>query len=89
MALNAQQFITEARMVPQTKQTVFIALLKKSLSPNLWPYRYPYEQKSEIEKLVKEMFDSDTVRLRKSAYSSPMVMVENKDESWGMCPYYR
>ncbi|KAH9308189.1 hypothetical protein KI387_036100, partial [Taxus chinensis] len=58
-------------------------------TPNIRPYRYPYSQKSEIEKMVQEMLKPGIIRHSQSAYSSLMVMVHKKDETWRMCPDYR
>ena len=32
-----------------------IHLIPGSVPPNIWPYRYPYVQKSEIERMITEM----------------------------------
>ena len=32
-----------------------IHLIRESVPPNIMPYRYPYAQKSEIERMVAEM----------------------------------
>ncbi|KAH9297684.1 hypothetical protein KI387_029366, partial [Taxus chinensis] len=66
-----------------------IQLLPGSQPPNIRPYRYPYVQKSEIEKIVQEMLEAGIIRHSQSAYSSPVVMVWKKDDMWRMCPDYR
>jgi hypothetical protein len=66
-----------------------IHLVPGSVPPNIRPYIYPYTQKSEIECMVEEMLEADIIRPSQSSYSTPMVMVFMKDNSWRMCPDYR
>ncbi|KAH9294067.1 hypothetical protein KI387_040730, partial [Taxus chinensis] len=66
-----------------------IQLVPGSQPPNIKPYRYPYMQKSKIEKIVQEMLEAGLIRHSESAYSSPIVMVRKKDDNWHMCPDYK
>jgi hypothetical protein len=52
-----------------------IHLIPRSVPPNIRPYRYPYAQKSEIERMVEEMLEVGIIRPTQSSYSAPMVMV--------------
>ena len=66
-----------------------IHFIPRSVPPNIRPYRYPYDQKSEIECMVEEMLEVGIIRPSQSSYSAQVVMVHKKDGSWCMCPNYR
>eukprot|EP00253_Pinus_taeda_P017410 PITA_17410 len=66
-----------------------ITLVRGTQPPNLCPYRYPFAQKYEIEKIIKELLEGAVIRPRISPYSSPVVMVLKKDGEWCMCPNFR
>jgi hypothetical protein len=51
-----------------------IPLVPGILPPNIRPYRHPFSQKNEIEKMVQELLNSGVIRPSTSPYSSPMVI---------------
>jgi hypothetical protein len=53
------------------------------------PYRYPYYQKDEIEKIVQELLASSVIRPSHSPFSSPVLLVQKTDGTWHMCMDYR
>ena len=53
------------------------------------PYRYPYFQKSEIEKIVHELLELGSIQPSQSSFSQPMLLVRKVDGSWRMCIDYR
>jgi hypothetical protein len=63
-----------------------IPLVPGSLPPNIRPYRHPFSQKNETEKMVQELLNACVIRPSTSPYSSPVVMVLKKEGSWRMCP---
>lgn len=62
-----------------------IPLLPGAALVNVQPYRYPYFQKSEIEKIIKEMLASGVIQPSVSPFSSLGLIVKKKDGSSGMC----
>eukprot|EP00253_Pinus_taeda_P028551 PITA_28551 len=66
-----------------------IALVPGAQPPNVPPYRYPFTQKNEIEKIIKELSEASVIRPSISPYSSPVVMVLKKDGECRMCPDFR
>jgi hypothetical protein len=66
-----------------------IPLVPGSLNPNIRPYRHPFAQKNEIEKMVQELLTAGVIRPSTSPYSSPVVMVLKREGSWRMCPDFR
>jgi hypothetical protein len=62
-----------------------IPLVPRILPPNIRLYRHPFSPKNEIEKLVQELLNAGIICPSTSPYSSPMVMVLNKEGSQRMC----
>jgi hypothetical protein len=63
-----------------------IPLVLTNLPPNVFPYRHPFAQKNEIEKIVQEFLDVGVILPSTSPYSSLVVMVLKKEGTWHMCP---
>jgi hypothetical protein len=56
-----------------------IPLILGSQPPNVHPYRHPFAQKNEIEKIVQELLEARVICPSTSPYSSLMVMVLKKE----------
>jgi hypothetical protein len=80
----------EPKGIPPSRSHDHSIVLKEGTSPiSVRPYRYPYYQKSEIEKLIKELLVMGTIRPSQSPFSSPVLLVRKADGSWRMCVDYR
>ena len=52
-----------------------IHLIPRSVPPNIRPYRYPYAQKSEIERMVVKMLEAGIIQPSQSSFSAPVVLI--------------
>jgi hypothetical protein len=76
-------------MPPARSHDHKIILLEGTQPTCVRPYRYPYYQKEEIERQVRDMLNSGVIRPSQSPYSSPVLLVRKVDGSWRMCVDYR
>lgn len=56
---------------------------------SLRPYRYSFDQKNAIEKIINDMLISQTVVPSHSCFASPALLVKNKNCTWRLCVDYR
>jgi hypothetical protein len=56
-----------------------IPFVPGSLPPNIRPYRHPFPQKNEIEKIVQELLQAGVILPSTNPYSSLVVMVLEKE----------
>jgi hypothetical protein len=87
---NLQALISKHQMVFSTPQGLrpshgfhdhFIPLVPEILPPNIRPYRHPFSQKIEIEKMVQELLTAGVIFPSMSPYSSLVVIVLKKEGS--------
>jgi hypothetical protein len=64
-------------------------LIKGAQPVSVRPYRYPYFQKEEIERIVQELLDSGVIRPSHSPFSSSVLLVQKANGTWRMCMDYQ
>ena len=85
-----QQVFQEQRELPPSRDIDHaITLVPNAPVVNQRPYRYSYDQKNEVERLVKEPMTAGIIQHSKSLYASPILLVKKRDNSWRICVDYR
>ena len=85
----AQVFQEKKGLPPIRAKSHCINLFQGQGPVNVRPYRYAHYQKDAIERQVKDLLDNGVIRHSNSAFSSPVILVRKKDQSWRMCVDYR
>ena len=75
-------FADELGLPPRRECDHAICLQTGATPPNVRLYRYPHVQKSEIEKLVRDMAATGIIEPSQSPYSNPVLLVKEKDGGW-------
>ncbi|KAL0319957.1 UNVERIFIED_CONTAM: Retrovirus-related Pol polyprotein from transposon.6 [Sesamum radiatum] len=86
LILQFQDIFQEPKTLPPERA---IELMHDAIPKKQHPYRYAYGQKTEIERIVKEMLDSGIIRTSQSSFASPVLLVKKKDGGWRLCVDYR
>jgi hypothetical protein len=81
-------FATPTALPPPRTHDHKISL--KSPQPiNVRSYRYPYFQKTKIEKIIRELLVTWVIRPSQSPFSAPVLLFRKADGSWRLCVDYR
>ena len=84
-----QVFQEPSELPPSSDIDHAITLVPNAPVVNKRPYRYSYDQKNEVERLVKELMIAGIIQHSKSPYASPILLVKKRDNSWRVCVSYR
>jgi hypothetical protein len=69
LLLEFMEVFQEPKGIPPSRSHDHSIVLKEDTSPiSVRPYRYPYYQKSEIEKLIKKLLVMGTIRSSQSPF---------------------
>ena len=90
LLLQYSRVFSEPKELPPTRSHDHHIVLQPDSKPVcVGPYRYPYFQKTEIEKIIQEMLQAGIIRPSHSPFSSPVLLVRKQDGSWRLCVDYR
>jgi len=89
LAEFANVFEQPVTLPPQRRLDHQIHMLPGTAPVAVRPYRYPQLLKDEIERQCAEMLEQGIIRPSTSAFSSPVLLVRKRDNSWRFCIDYR
>jgi hypothetical protein len=84
-----ESIFVEAKGLPPPRFHDHQILLKGTQPISVNPYRYPYYQKTEIEKIICELLESRVIRPSQSPFFAHVLLVRKLDGCWRMCVDYR
>ncbi|XP_031104476.1 uncharacterized protein LOC116007955 [Ipomoea triloba] len=85
-----QDLFDEPKALPQKRAYDHsIPLIPGAQPVNKRPYRYSFDQKNTIEKMVEEMLKAGVITESVSPFASPVLLVPKKDSTWRFCIDYR
>jgi hypothetical protein len=82
-------FATPTGLPPTRACDHRIPLIPGAQPVNLGAYRHKPELKSEIKCQVEELLESGVIQRSTNHFSSPAILVKNKDGTWRLCVDYR
>ena len=66
-----------------------IPLLHETKVVDQRPYMHPHHQKNALEEIIKELLQKGVIIDSSSPYSSPVILVKKKYNSWRKCTDFR
>jgi hypothetical protein len=85
----ADAFAAKVNYPPPRSCTDTIPLIPGAKPVSIHHYRYAPALKDKIERQVKEMLQIDLIQHNNSSFSSPVLLVKKKDNSYRFCVDYR
>lgn len=85
----ADLFAAPTELPPSRDCDHSIPLVQGAAPVQMRPYRYAPALKTEIEKQVQEMLDNGIIQKSSSPFSSSVILVKKKDNTWRFCVDYR
>lgn len=82
-------FAPPTELLPSRDCDHSIPLVPGASPVQVRPYRYAPALKTEIEKQVQEVLDNGIIQKSASPFSSSVILVKKKDNSWRFCVDYR
>ena len=82
-------FETPTGLPPMRGHELQITLMEGSQPVCQRPYRYPFYQKNEKKKIVREILSVGSIRNSTSPFASHVLLVRKADGSWRICIDYR
>jgi hypothetical protein len=89
LAKYSSVFAAPTGLPPPQTHDHQIPLQPQIVPVSVRPYRYPYYQKTEIEKMVQELLQTGLIRPSNNPFSSPVLLVKKPDGAWRFCVDYR
>jgi hypothetical protein len=82
-------FDTPTELPPKRSCDHVIPLLPSATQVHTRQYRYAPAFKIEIEKQVSDMLATGIIQSSNNAFSSPVLLIKKKDDTWRFCIDYR
>nr|KYP37785.1 Transposon Ty3-I Gag-Pol polyprotein [Cajanus cajan] len=85
----ASVFAKPSGLPPTRPHDHHIPLTPNSNPVNVKPYRYPHYQKDIMTQLISDMLTDGIIQPSNSPFSSPVLLIKNKDGTWNFCVDYK
>jgi hypothetical protein len=84
----AELFAVPTELPPPRACDHSIPLIEGAAPVQVRPYRYAPKLKDEIDKPIKEMLKNGLIKKSSSPFSSSVLLVKKKDNTWRFCVDY-